>query len=135
MNKLVIFLILIVAVYSVSIDKAVAYLKAHAHKKSTGYCAKYVANALEAGGFKFTRQPSAYLYHTKGIIKKLGFTPISRPSKPKKGDIYVQDKNSSHPDGHIAMFSGSKWISDFIQNSDQVYRNNPGKRYYYRYKK
>ena len=44
------------------IEVACQYLRDHAHAKSQGYCAKYVADALEAGGLTFDRQPSAFLY-------------------------------------------------------------------------
>jgi len=40
-------------------EAAADYAKSKAHPKSTGYCAKYVANALQNAGFKFTRQGSA----------------------------------------------------------------------------
>ena len=72
------------------------------------------------------------MYHSNGIMKKMGFRSIQR-GKPKKGDVYVQDRTKSHVHGHIAMYSGKNWISDFVQNSDQVYRSDAGKRYYYRY--
>ena len=35
--------------------------------QSKGACAKYVANALEHGGFNFQRQNSAYMYHSNNI--------------------------------------------------------------------
>jgi hypothetical protein len=115
------------------IDEAIDYLKKNAKYKTQGKCAKYIADALEEGGLKFNRQPSAYMYHTKGILRELDFKIIERPSNPEKGDIYVQDRTESHPHGHIAMFCGDNWISDFIQNSDQIYSYDAGNRHYYRY--
>ena len=114
-------------------DAAIKHLVSHAHSSSTGYCAAYVADALVAGGFKFKRQASAYMYRTNGILKGIGYREISKPSSFKKGDITVTDRNSAHPDGHMAMWSGSKWISDFVQNSEYVYRSNQPPVYYYRY--
>lgn len=116
-----------------NIEDAVNYLKNNANYKTQGNCAKYIADALEEGGLEFNRQPSAYMYHTKGILRNLDFKIIDRPNNPKKGDIYVQDRTQSHPHGHIAMFCGNNWISDFIQNSDQVYSYDAGNRHYYRY--
>ena len=115
------------------IDKAVNHLVSNAKAKSVKWCARYVANALEAGGFKFTRQSSAYLYRTNGVLTKIGYREIQKPSSFVKGDITVTDKNASHPDGHIAMWSGSQWISDFFQKSEYVYSNNQPPVYYYRY--
>ena len=116
-----------------NIDSAVKHLVDNSHEKTQGLCAKYVANALNAGNLTFARQPSAYLYHTKGILKSIGFTQISKPNPPQKGDVYVQNCTDSHPDGHMAMYSGTQWISDFRQKSDQVYSSDAGEIYYYRY--
>ena len=73
MNKFIICLCLFACIYSINMDAAVKHLVNHAHKSSTGYCAAYVANALEAGGFRFARQASAYMYRTNGILKGIGY--------------------------------------------------------------
>ena len=132
MKKILLFCLLAI-IGSVDINKAVDHLVSHAHAKSTGYCARYVANALEAGGFQFTRQASAYLYRTNGILTKMGYREIGRQSSYAKGDITVTDRNAYHADGHIAMWSGSQWVSDFFQNSEYVYSQNQPPVYYYRY--
>ena len=116
-----------------NIDAAVKHLIEHSHPKTLHMCAKYVADALYAGNLRFNAQPSAYLYHTNKILFNLGFKQISRPVLPQKGDVYVQNRTKSHVHGHMAMFSGQQWISDFRQNSDQVYSYDPGEIYYYRY--
>jgi hypothetical protein len=36
--------------------------------------------------------------------------------KNKNGDVVVFDKTTNHENGHIAMFDGDQWISDFKQN-------------------
>ena len=51
----------------------------------------------------------------------MGYKEISKPSSFKKGDITVTGRNSYHAYEHIAMWSRSKWISDFFQNSEYVY--------------
>ena len=112
--------------------KAADYARRNAKQKTTGYCARYVANALQNEGFTFNRQDSAYKYHTNGILNGMGFKQINGGS-PQKGDIYVEDKTSTHPDGHIAIYDGSNWVSDFVQNSDHVHRTGGGTNYYYRY--
>ena len=133
MNKLIICFCLFAFIYSIDMDAAVRTLVNNAHSSSTGYCAAYVARALMAGGFSFTTQASAYMYRSNGILVGMGYREISRPSYFQKGDITVTDRNNDHVHGHIAMWSGSNWISDFVQNSEYVYRYNQPPVYYYRY--
>lgn len=89
-------------------------LTSKAHPHSTGYCAKYVANALVAGGFKFTRQATAHTYGP--ILTALGFKECS-PTRFQAGDIVVWQPYPRQPynAGHIQMFDGLKWLSDFVQ--------------------
>ena len=116
------------------VNAAADYISSHAGAKTQRKCAHFVADGLQyGGGFVFERQNSAYQYHTNGILTKLGFTEIDRPSSPLKGDMYVQMNTPSHKDGHIAMYDGRNWCSDFRQNSDQIYSSDAGERYYYRY--
>jgi hypothetical protein len=133
MKKLIICLCLFAFIYSVDIDAAVRHLISHAQPKSISLCAGYVHNALEAGGFRIPRQASAYMYRTNGVLVAAGFKEMSKPSSNKKGDITVTDRNSAHPHGHMAMWSGSNWISDFVQYSEYVYSSNQPPVYYYRY--
>ena len=133
MNKAIIYLCLFAFIYSIDMDAAVNHLVSHAHKTSTHYCAAYVASALKAGGFKFQNQASAYMYRSNGILVSIGYKEISKPSSFQKGDITVTDRNSAHVHGHIAMWSGKQWISDFFQNSEYVYGSNQPPVYYYRY--
>ena len=135
MNKLIICLCLFAFIYSIDMDAAVRHLINYAHASSIGYCAAYVADALEAGGFRFTRQASAYMYRSNGILKGIGYNEISKPSSFQKGDITVTDRNSAHPHGHMAMWSGSNWISDFVQRSEFVYASSQPPVYYFRYGK
>ena len=111
--------------------KAADYATNHAQAKSTGNCAKYVANALQNAGFSFNRQTSAYMYHTNGTLTGMGFSLINGGS-PKKGDVYVEDRTNTHIHGHIAIYNGSNWVSDFIQKSDHVHSKDSGTNYYYR---
>ena len=115
------------------VEKAADYARSHAQSKSIGQCAKYVADALiNGGGFSFSRQSSAYMYHTNGVLSNLGFNQISNGS-PQKGDIYVEDRTNTHPHGHIAIYDGNNWVSDFIQKTDTVHSSDRGTNYYYRY--
>ena len=77
---------------------------------------------------------SAYQYWSDGLLTKIGFNEISRPSSFQVGDITVTERNSFHPDGHMAMWTGKNWISDFVQYSEFVYSSNQPKVHYFRYK-
>ena len=117
------------------VNKAADWLSSHVNQKSTGYCAKYVADALQHGGFTFTRQGSAYMYHTNKVLLHLGFQIIAKPARPLKGDIYVQLATKTHKHGHIALYDGKNWLSDFRQKTDNVYTKDAGEKVYYRYSK
>jgi len=115
---------------------AAQYATRHAEKQSIGYCAKYVANALEAAGLKFQRQPSAYMYHRNGILSKAGFGLVSKGMQgytPEIGDVCVVDRFNSHEHGHICIWNGKNWVSDFVQRTPNVYKDGPGPMYFYRY--
>ena len=136
MNKYIICLCLFVSIYSVNIDAAVKYLVSHAKPHSVHLCAGYVAAALHAGGFKFKNQGAAYQYRTNGILKSIGYREIPKPKSFKKGDITITERNSAHKYGHMAMYSGKQWISDFKQSSEFVYdKKIQPPVHYYRYSK
>ncbi|MBS9779804.1 MAG: CHAP domain-containing protein [Moraxellaceae bacterium] len=96
-----------------------------AHSRSRGLCAKYVRRALQSAGYKFKPNPSAYQYATRGTLRKAGFTRISNRSKPRVGDVVVVSRSRRHPHGHISIYDGRNWVSDFRQR-----KANPYKRHY-----
>ena len=114
-------------------EKAVQHLKDNAQEKSTGKCARHVRQAIEAGGVALdaaTRPVSAKDYGP--YLEKHGFSEITNTKdyKPQKGDVMVIDgfddvkdengkvkfKGSSH--GHIQMWDGEEWVSDFRQGDN-----------------
>lgn len=116
---------------------AVKLATRHARGHSIGYCARYVANALQGAGFKFTRQRSAYMYHTNGILAGMGFSVVHSGLDgftPQVGDICVIDKFNKHRHGHICIWNGKNWISDFRQKNASPYYDKPHRVWYYRYK-
>jgi len=73
-------------------------------------------------------RPAAYAY---GIRKKLRLIAYLRGFRevrgtPQPGDVVVIQAITGHPHGHMAMFDGQIWISDFRQMHGfypaQVYR-------------
>ena len=134
MQKYIICLCLIASIYSVSIDAAVKYLKSHAKPHSVHLYVGCVAAALHAGGFKFKNQDAPYQYRTNGILKSIGYREIPKPSSFKKGDITITENNSAHKYGHMAMYTGKQWISDFKLRSEFVYdKKTQPPVHYYRY--
>lgn len=101
--------------------KAATIATQRAKPNSTGYCAKYVADALLAAGYKFTRQNSAYMY-ASGPLSGAGFTNIGNSGKYQIGDVMVWSAHGVGSKGgaihgHIQIFNGRNWVSDFIQNN------------------
>ena len=118
------------------IDAAVAHLNAAAKEKSTGYCARYVREAIEAGGMSTNGRPDYACKYGPFLLRK-GFDQINitdpNDYTPIKGDIVVFDTypgQPKYPAGHIQMYNGEKWVSDFVQR-----RFSPGTAYENDYKK
>lgn len=100
------------------VNKAVTHLKNHAKSKSQAECGKYVREAIEAGGIRLIRKNSAKDYGSS--LNTAGFTEYSSvpPGGYKAGDIAViQNPDAQHKHGHMQMYSGSQWISDFKQKN------------------
>ena len=112
------------------LDKAISYLESHARAYSGRGCAAAVRAALEAGGLDLSDRPRAAADYNQYLGKK-GFRSVSNgrgkvlPNgyTPQRGDIIVFDRVGKHQDGHIAMYSGNRWISDFLQDNWYVYQD------------
>lgn len=128
-----ILLCIISAIISIDFSAAVRYLETHANPKSINKCGLFVHRALEAAGFHPYLPMSAYQYWSDGLLTQIGYKEISRPSSFQVGDITVTERNSFHPEGHMAMWTGKQWISDFVQYSEFVYSSNQPKVHYFRY--
>jgi hypothetical protein len=102
-----------------NISTAVTALDKNAQPNSIGHCARYVRLAIEAGGLSTEGRPgSATNYDV--FLPKLGFSTIDSTNyAPEKGDIVVlkafQGKIKNHEHGHIQMYDGVQWVSDFKQ--------------------
>jgi len=107
-----------VSIHYYDVDKAVLYLTDNAQPKSQGECARYVRHAIQAGGCPTYIHPASAKDYDS-FLPKLGFKSVSLTDyKPVKGDVIVikpPQNQSGHEHGHIAMYSGKKWISDFAQ--------------------
>ena len=113
------------------INKAVYALNSNAASTAKHQCARYVRLAIEAGGLSTDGRPtSAYKY--QWYLPTIGFNEITQlgnreqqsqwsSSSAKSGDIAVME-HGVH--GHICMWNGSQWVSDFFQNNMWVYSGN-----------
>lgn len=93
--------------------RAAEYITSHSAKKSKGLCAYYVRRALIAGGMPAYLKASAC--HYSKILPLYGFKEIDNPLTYEKGDIVTFPSVKNHPHGHIAMWNGEQWVSDFKQ--------------------
>jgi hypothetical protein len=99
------------------VDKAVTHLQKHAKQKSLGRCAQYTREAIEAGGVVLARHESAKDYGLS--LLAAGFTELHPDvaGELQKGDVAIIQGFTGHPHGHMAMYDGKCWISDFVQRS------------------
>lgn len=93
--------------------------------RSTGSCAKYVRSYLMAAGYPLSGWPVAAADYIN-FLPKYGFTQVSGKASqisPEVGDISITQRFGNHKYGHIAIWNGSNWVSDFEQNSVSIYRD------------
>lgn len=96
---------------------AVKHLRANAQQHSQGRCAAATREAIEAGGggVKLKRTGSAKDYgpslEAAGFLP-MNFTPVGGY---QAGDVAVIQPIPKHPHGHMQMYDGRQWISDFVQ--------------------
>jgi len=110
------------------VNNACTYARYKSNVKSSGKCAKYVRLMLEAGGIDTKGHPvSAKDY--ANFLPKIGFKHIATvhgkadqsswtSSNARPGDIAVMN-HGVH--GHICMYTGEMWASDFKQRNMWVY--------------
>ena len=117
---------------------AADYATAHALKKSASKCAKYVNDSLRAQGIKVSG-------HGKDVANNLlnsnqGFKQVKfdKDYVPQKGDVMSmpsydpagQKKRLGVHAGHVAIFNGKEWVSDFKQGSKYGNTGAANKQYY-----
>ena len=122
---LLLSIILLYQINSQNISISIEYLENKAMNETKGYANIYVANSLVLGGFNIHGyNTAAYNFYYKNILENAGFKIIGNESNiPNflRGDIMVNLNTSKHPYGHICMYNGIKWYSDYVQNSIYTY--------------
>lgn len=94
-------------------DRAADHCAAAAGKDSTGYCARYVNAALAKAGYK-VNGGHAYQYPEMSLIPA-GFKQIPLDSPRCKGDVMCWTRTKRHKYGHVQIWVGDHWVSDFHQ--------------------
>jgi hypothetical protein len=95
-------------------DKSIEYVNSHALGASTGRCAEAVRKAVEAGGVNLARHNSAKDYGPS--LQAVGFARLGSIAAFTSGDVVVIDSFPGNTHGHIAIFNGLSWVSDFKQS-------------------
>lgn len=98
-------------------ERAVNHLNNNALFKSKCCCAWFVMRAIQAGGIPIGILPA---WGYKYVLPFYGFaniTDLEEAKVLKKGDIVVFPAIKGHPYGHIAMWNGEQWVSDFKQKN------------------
>lgn len=108
---------------SSDIGRVISWLDSHAHLHSTHRCAASVREALEAAGIPAADHPADGGDYGPFLVRH-GAQPVDLGSyEPQAGDIAVFDKTADHPFGHVQIFDGQHWVSDFVQNTFSPYRD------------
>jgi hypothetical protein len=107
---------------AMDVDGAVQHLDAHAHATTQHRCARYVREAIETGGGT-TIGRTAEARNYGPLLERAGFSPVSDNGsfdtyRPQRGDVVVfQPGRGTSSAGHMQMYNGSRWVSDFRQNN------------------
>ena len=104
------------------------WIQKNAYSSTQTICATWVRKALEKGGLNTDGRPT-YAWHYENYLPKIGFKEIATiingnigSYKPEPGDIATYMKhNNPEKEGHICLYTGVQWCSDFRQNNMDVY--------------
>jgi len=101
------------------------WMDAHALSRSSHHCAMYCRLGLEAGGISTEDRPRSGDAGDYGpFLLRHGAQTVPQDSYvPQVGDVVVFDKTDQHPYGHIEMYDGHHWVSDFMQHSFSPYHD------------
>lgn len=105
------------------------------------YCARAVRMAMEAGGLNTKGRPQ-YGGDYGSFLLKNGWEIIDGSKVAfQPGDVCVshgigRKNKQGHYMGHISMYDGSKWVSDYIQSGWKQFKNAKQgiNTFFYRYK-
>ena len=101
------------------------WMDAHALTRSSHHCAMYCRLGMEAAGLNTGDRPQSGDAGDYGpFLLRHGAQTVPQDSYiPQVGDVVVFNKTNEHPFGHIEMYDGNHWVSDFMQHSLSPYRD------------
>jgi RHS repeat-associated protein len=102
----------------IDLNEFVRWLDNHAKPNSTGFCARYIRLALENAGANTQGAPIPAKDWGPFLTNNMGFSPLAHDPaySPQVGDTAVfQPANGSNPAGHIEVWDGTQWVSDYKQ--------------------
>jgi hypothetical protein len=101
------------------------WMDAHALSRSSHHCAMYCRLGMEAAGLNTGDRPQSGDAGDYGpFLLRHGAQTVPVDSYvPQVGDVVVFDKTGQHPYGHIEMYDGRHWVSDFMQQSFSPYHD------------
>jgi hypothetical protein len=108
---------------TVDIDKFVGAMDRNALPQSKGICATNSRLGLEAGGLDTTGHPVDAKDYGPFLVTHGAAAVPSDNYAPQAGDIAVFDGTDQHKYGHIQVFDGNQWVSDFKQRGYSPYRD------------
>jgi hypothetical protein len=103
-------------------EKVAQWVTENAGTSSRGECAKQCRRALEAGGFDSEGRPGSAGDYGPFLIERGAGAVPAEGYTPETGDMAVFEKNATHPHGHIQIFNGTQWVSDWAQRNFNPYR-------------
>jgi hypothetical protein len=101
------------------------WMDAHALSRSSHHCAMFCRLGMEAAGMNTADRPLSGDAGDYGpFLLKHGAQTVPEDSYvPQVGDVVVFNKTGQHPNGHIEMYDGHLWVSDFKQQTFSPYRD------------
>jgi hypothetical protein len=106
-------------------NRLIEWMDKHAHLHSLHLCAMFFRHGMEAAGAGTADRP------VSGDAADYGPYLLSHGAKevpvesyqPQAGDTAVFGRSELHPAGHIEIFDGERWVSDFVQRGFSPYRD------------
>jgi hypothetical protein len=118
--------------------KIINNINNNAKEKSTGRCARHVRIALQAGGVSLNgygdndNDGDVDAHDLLNVIKKhKEFEQISN-FIGSVGTICFLVNDIKHPYGHVCLYNGYQWISDFKQRNANPYKEFSGDILYFK---
>jgi hypothetical protein len=103
-------------------NKLIEKIDSIAAKTSQGICATNCRMAFEAAGMNTAGHPKDAKDYGPFLLSH-GATRIvvDVQYQPQKADVIVFEGTDTHPHGHIEIYDGSGWVSDFKQRGMSPY--------------